>query len=176
MTGPAGTAVLGGDIIFVGSKVTGSHACKFGQWSGYAGLNGGDPVGGSLAFRVDMGSIIADFDAPNDWSKKLEGHLKQGDFFAIDRYPTAEFVSTAIKAGAEGTATHTIAGKLTMRGVTKAVTFPATLAVDQAAKTVKGDAEFSINRKDFGIVYPGKPDDLIRDDVVLKIHVTGTIS
>jgi hypothetical protein len=28
-----------------------------------------------------------------------------------------------------------------------------------------------INRKDFGIVYPGKPDDLIRDEVVLELAV-----
>ena len=29
--------------------------------------------------------------------------------------------------------------------------------------------EFSLNRKEFDIMYPGKPDDLIRDDVVLKL-------
>jgi hypothetical protein len=39
--------------------------------------------------------------------------------------------------------------------------------------TVKVDAEFAINRKDWGIVYPGKPDDLIRDDVVVKLALNG---
>jgi hypothetical protein len=33
------------------------------------------------------------------------------------------------------------------------------------------DTEFAINRKDFGIVYPGKTDDLIRDEVVLRLNV-----
>jgi hypothetical protein len=36
---------------------------------------------------------------------------------------------------------------------------------------VEVDAEFTVNRKDFGLVYPGKPDDLIRDDVVVKLAV-----
>jgi polyisoprenoid-binding protein YceI len=56
---------------------------------------------------------------------------------------------------------------LELRGVTKTVSFPANITID--AKTAKGTAEFKINRKDFGIEYPGKPDDLIKDEVLLKI-------
>ncbi len=171
---PEGGSALSGDIIFTGSKVTGSHTNKFSNWSGHVVLEDGKAVGGSLAFRVDMSAIVADFEKPNDWSKKLEKHLRDGDFFAIDKFPTSEFTSTDIKAGGEG-GTHTVSGKLTMRGVTKDVNFPATIAIDAAAKTVTGKAEFSINRKDFGIEYPGKPDDLIRDGVVLKIDVKGTL-
>jgi len=33
------------------------------------------------------------------------------------------------------------------------------------------ESEFSINRKDFGIVYAGKADDLIRDDVVIRLNL-----
>ena len=36
-----------------------------------------------------------------------------------------------------------------------------------------GSATFSINRKDFGIEYPGKVDDLIRDNVVLEVALEG---
>jgi hypothetical protein len=53
--------------------------------------------------------------------------------------------------------------------VTKAVAFPATIKVDAAAAAL--DAEFAINRKDFGIMYAGRTNDLIRDEVVLKLHV-----
>ena len=42
------------------------------------------------------------------------------------------------------------------------------------ADGVTGTAEFSINRKDFRIVYPGKPDDLIKDDVPLKLSLKAT--
>ena len=51
----------------------------------------------------------------------------------------------------------------------KTISFPATIKV--AADAVTGTAEFVINRKDFGIIYPGKPDDLIRDDVLLKLSL-----
>jgi len=53
--------------------------------------------------------------------------------------------------------------------VTKSISFPATIKV--RGDTVDVDAEFAINRKDFGIVYPGMPDDLIRDDVLLKLQL-----
>jgi polyisoprenoid-binding protein YceI len=53
--------------------------------------------------------------------------------------------------------------------VTKSISFPATIKINSDAVDV--DTEFAINRKDFGIVYPGMPDDLIKDDVLLKLHV-----
>ena len=56
-----------------------------------------------------------------------------------------------------------------MRGVKKSVKFPATITITPADVAVK--AEFAINRKDFGIVYAGKADDLIRDDVVIKLDL-----
>ena len=36
------------------------------------------------------------------------------------------------------------------------------------------DAEFAINRRDFGLNYAGKPNDLIRDDVVIKLTIKAT--
>ena len=56
-----------------------------------------------------------------------------------------------------------------MHGVTKAITFPATINVSGDAATL--ESNFSINRKDFGINYPGPRDNLIRDDVVLALHI-----
>ena len=51
----------------------------------------------------------------------------------------------------------------------KSISFPATIKA--AADSVAVDAEFAINRKDFGIVYKGKADDLIRDEVVIKLNL-----
>jgi polyisoprenoid-binding protein YceI len=56
--------------------------------------------------------------------------------------------------------------------VTKSITFPAKIQVGDEAATVQ--AEFAINRKDFGINYPGKPNDLIRDNVVIKLDLKAT--
>jgi len=53
--------------------------------------------------------------------------------------------------------------------VKKSISFPATIQV--SPDSVSANAEFSINRKDFGINYPGKADDLIRDGVVIKLTI-----
>jgi polyisoprenoid-binding protein YceI len=59
-----------------------------------------------------------------------------------------------------------------LRGVEKNITFPATATMDGDA--IKVQAEFDIKRKDWGIVYAGKADDLIRNEVVIKFDLTAT--
>jgi polyisoprenoid-binding protein YceI len=76
-------------------------------------------------------------------------------------------VSTEIKRDG---AAYVVTGNLELHGVTKSVTFPATIDVTPSAVAVK--AEFGVNRKDFGIVYPGAADDLIKDNVLLQISLT----
>ena len=168
---PAGIA-LQGSVFFTGSKVTGSHTCQFKEWTGSVTLKNGKAEGGELEFTIKTASVEGDVGSRNDWTGKLEEHLKSPDFFDVAKFPTATFKSTEIKAGGDAGATHTVKGDLTMHGVTKRVSFPATLAVK--GKDVTGKTEFSINRKDFGIAYAGKADDLIRDGVVLKIDARGT--
>jgi len=99
--------------------------------------------------------------------EKRDGHLKSPDFFDAEKFPKAKFTSTAIKPGGENGATHTVSGNLELHGVTKGITFPAKIKID--GDQVSVDAEFAINRKDFSIVYPGMPDDLIKDDVLIKL-------
>jgi polyisoprenoid-binding protein YceI len=147
---------------FVGSKVTGKHEGKFEKVSGAITLAGGKAEGGKMVIDVDVSSLKTD-------QEKLDGHLKSPDFFDVAKFPSAKFTSTEIKAGGEKGATDTITGELELHGEKKTISFPATITV--AADSVSGTAEFSINRKDFKIIYPGKPDDLIRDDVVLKLSL-----
>ena len=151
-------------IEFVGSKVTGSHHGSFGSFTGQVDYTG-DPLKSRVNIAIDMSTLSAD-------DPKLTEHLKTPDFFDVAKFPKAEFVSTEIKAGGEKGATHTVTGNLTMHGVTKSISFPATIAVSPDAAIV--DSTFSINRKDFGINYAGAADNLIRDEVVLtlKIHAT----
>jgi len=63
----------------------------------------------------------------------------------------------------------TVTGNLELHGVKKSIRFPATFTVEGGV--VKANAEFSINRRDFGLVYPGMPDDLIRDDVLIRLAI-----
>jgi polyisoprenoid-binding protein YceI len=101
----------------------------------------------------------------------LTRHLKSPDFFDVAKYPRATFESTEIRAGGDKGATHTIVGNLTLHGVTKGVAFPVVVSEQDAA--FAATAEFSLNRKDFGVAYPGMPDDLIRDEVVVRLKITG---
>ena len=149
-------------ISFVGAKVTGKHDGGFQTFSGTIQLVDGDPTRSTVTVEIDNASITTD-------SERLTGHLKSDDFFDVARFPKTRFTSTQIKTGGEGGATHTVTGNLELHGVTKAITFPATIRVN--GERVEVDAEFAINRKDFGIVYAGKPDDLIRDNVLIKLEL-----
>lgn len=149
-------------IEFVGAKVTGKHDGSFGQFTGTVSLAGDDPTKSSVTVEIDAASISAD-------NPKLTGHLKSADFFDVEKHPKARFESTSITPGGEKGATHTVTGNLEMHGVKKSIRFPATVKLEGGRATV--DAEFAINRKDFGLSYPGKVDDLIRDDVVIKLTI-----
>lgn len=145
-------------VEFVGAKVTRSHDGGFKDFGGKLEL--ADPVEQSqIDLTIQTASVFSD-------DPKLTKHLRSPDFFDVDKFPTATFKSTEIKKEGEG---HVISGDLTLHGVTKRVSFPATVTVSDAE--VKAMSEFSINRKDFGIVYPGMPDDLIRDLVVIKLSL-----
>lgn len=145
-------------IEFVGAKVTASHPGGFTDFSGSVAL--GDPVENSqIEITIQTASLYAD-------REKLTKHLKSPDFFDVEKFPTATFRSTGIAKEGAG---HVITGDLTLHGVTKRISFPATISVDGGS--VNAMAEFAINRKDFGIVYPGMPDDLIRDLVVIKLSL-----
>lgn len=145
-------------IEFVGAKVTASHDGGFTDFAGTVDL--GEPIEKSrIQVTIQTASLYAD-------KEKLTKHLKSPDFFDVAKYPTATFQSTEIKKDGAG---HTVTGDLTLHGVTKRISFPATIKKEGDAVTAT--AEFSINRQDFGIAYAGMPDDLIRDLVVIKLDI-----
>jgi polyisoprenoid-binding protein YceI len=147
---------------FVGAKVTADHEGSFKEIDGSATLSDdGRPT--SLEITVKVGSLETD-------AADLTTHLLTADFFDAPTFPEAKFASTAIrdKAG-EGGTTHEIEGELTLHGKTNVVTFPA--RVELSDKEAKGTAEFTIDRKRWGIEYPGMANDLIKDDVLLKLSL-----
>lgn len=145
---------------FVGAKVTGKHEGTFGKFSGEIVVADGKPETGRVSVEIDMSTVATD-------SEKLDGHLKSPDFFDVAKFPRATFTSTAIAAGEGGK--FTVTGQLQLHGVTKTISFPAEIQTGPGNVSVKAD--FKINRQDFGVKYPGMPDDLISDDVALSIRV-----
>ncbi len=152
----------GSTLEFVGAKVTRKHEGSFKSFKGSVQLVDGKIEKSSVDVEISMASITID-------EPKLQHHLQTPDFFDVEKFPKARFKSTSIKPGGEGGATHTVTGNLELHGVTKSITFPATIKL--AGDKVDVRAQFAIDRKDFGIVYPGMPDDLIKDEVLIKLDI-----
>ncbi len=148
-------------IGFVGSKVTRSHNGGFKSFGGTISVAGGKIVG-TPEVKIAMRSLWAD-------DNRLQNHLKSADFFDVEKYPLATFTVNRIEQS--GTQ-HNVTGNLKLHGVEKSISFPAEIHVADTAVTLK--AEFAINRRDFNVNYPGMPNDLIRDNVIIKLDVKAT--
>jgi len=148
---------------FTGAKVTAKHEGKFKEFSGTIALLGEDPTKSKVDFEAKIGSLEVE-------PAKLQVHLLSPDLLDAAKFPAATFESTSIALGGKEGASHTITGNLSLHGEKKSISFPAT--IEASAATVDVKAEFAINRKDFGIVYPGMPDDLIKDEVLIKLNIS----
>lgn len=148
------------EIHFVGSKVTGSHKGGFKSFSGSFRIADGALVGTGQKVVIDMNSLWSD-------DEKLTGHLKAEDFFNVAKFPESTFELTELKTISEGN--YEVSGNLTMLGNTRNITFPASASVTNGVAKIQ--AKFDIKRKDFGVVYAGMADDLIRDEVVIELQL-----
>ena len=165
----ANQTALTGHIHFTGSKVTGSHTCRFDRWNGnFVPGPEGNIEKAKLTFSVEIDSIYCDWEDRSTWTEKFEKHMKADDFLQAEKHPKATFETHAIEVGEKGTV---VTGALTMRGVSNAISFPADIKASEAGFSAQ--ARFDIDRKKWGIEYKGKPDNLIRDEVVLDIKLQG---
>ena len=144
-------------IAWIGAKITKSHPGGFNEFSVEADTDGTTMT--SIKGTIQVGSLFSDSD-------RLTGHLLDEDFFEVATFATVTFTSSTIEPASEGG--HTVTGVLAMHGITKEISFPAQIAVGEDG-TATFDAEFNINRNDWGIKYPGRPDDAIKELVVVKL-------
>ena len=164
---PSGTAAKvikeKSSIGFVGAKVTRDHTGKFNNFDGGIEYVNGKPE--RINFDIDLNSMETD-------TEQLTGHMKSPDFFNVAQYPKATFTSTSLTeapAGSPAGTTHVLKGNLNMHGVTREVTVPVTAQVTPDG--VRAKSEFTINRHDWGISYKGMADDLIKDNVLIKLDL-----
>ncbi len=148
---------------WVGAKVTNQHEGGFSVYDGTITVDGKDVS--HVRINVETSSIWTD-------SEKLIGHLKSPDFFNVEKFPTAVFEASSFEPTDSAGATHMVTGNLTMLDSTKSISFPATISVDESG--VRAQANFIINRQNWGITYPGAPDDLISDDVRITFDILAT--
>lgn len=125
------------------------------------------PANSSVEFTIQAASIDT---ANND----RDEHLRGADFFDVQKYPTLTFVSTGVKPVDKDTLEVT--GDLTMHGVTKRITIP--VEVLGSVKTPNGEkagfeTQFTVNRKDYGIVWNRMLDSsaVLGDDVKITVNI-----
>ena len=133
-------------ITWVGKKVAGSHNGTIALKSGSLDVNGKHVTGGT--FVMDMTAIK---DA--DGSDKLEGHLKADDFFGSAKFPTSTFVITKVTGSG---ASVTVSGNLTIKGITKPLSFPATVAVNADGTVSALAGKILVDRTKYDIRYGSK--------------------
>ena len=121
-----------------------------GTFDGFSGtiVTSEVPAENSVNAAIDMATI-------NTNQADRDGHLRTNDFFKVDEFPTATFVSTSIEI--DGDDDLTIVGDLTLRGITKSVTLKGEfggIATNPYGQTIAAaSASTVINRTDFGVNY-----------------------
>jgi polyisoprenoid-binding protein YceI len=131
-------------------------------------------------FVIDMKSIEnLDMKDQAEYKKKLEDHLKSDDFFGVSKHPEATFVLKTLKADAKDKTKYEASGDLTVKGITKPISFPATIT--EKDNNIKVTSEFTINRIDWDIRYNSAKffdlkklgDKAINDDVKFAVDLVG---
>jgi polyisoprenoid-binding protein YceI len=122
------------------SKVRG----RFDKFAGVVTI-GADQLASSVNATVETASFSTGDD-------QRDGHVKSGDFLDVENHPTMSFVSTSVSHDGDD---YALVGDLTIKGITKSVTFELEydgVSPDPWGGTRAGfSAEGEINRKDFGI-------------------------
>jgi len=150
-------------IGFAGSKATGTHYGQFPVFDGRIVVPDGDKFeNAKIEITIDTTELTTD-------NSILTGQLKKEEFFNVEEYPEAKFVSTGVEKTDDG---FQVTGNFTLRGQTKSISFPAQMRVE--GETLIGEAEFSINRKDWGMeVSQWQGDTIIRDNVLIMLEIYG---
>lgn len=164
-------------VEWIGSKPTGKHNGTISVSEGGVNVENGAVTSGK--FVIDMNSITV-LDLPaGDGKEDLEEHLKgtgkeeaEDHFFNVKKFPTSTFVLKSFDG-------KNITGDLTIRGISKEISFPATVTITDNEVIIES-ASFKVNRVDFGVNYGSKSvfdnlkDKFINDDIELIVKVKAT--
>ena len=163
---------------WIAEKVTGKHWGTVNIKSGEFELEGDQLTGGT--FDIDMTTITVVDIEDKETNAKLKGHLMSDDFFSVENHNTAQFVITKVKAkeGKNGN-NYEITGDLTIKGITKPITFPARISMKD--NQLKAYASLDVDRTKWDVRYGSGSffDDLgdrtIYDEFNIKLDLTANM-
>jgi polyisoprenoid-binding protein YceI len=158
-------------VVWLGKKIGGEHTGTVAIKGGSLKFDKKNFVGGD--FEVDMTSITVTDIKDAEYNAKLVGHLKNDDFFSVEKNPSASLKIKSAKK-VKGS-TYDVVGDLTIKGITNEVTFK--VDIKDSAKEVKAKAKLVFDRTKFkveynsGKIFPSIGDKLIYDDVELNVEL-----
>lgn len=141
----------------------------FDKFSGDINFDPDNPGASSANFKVDVSSI-------NTRNDKRDGHLMSPDFFHAEKWPYMTFESTKITK--KGDNEFTVTGNLTIRDVTKEISFPLTVLgvrdhpMKEGKKLMGVKLETEIDRTDYNVgVDDWAATTVVGDDVEISINM-----
>ena len=123
-------------------------------------------------FVADMNSLTS-VDLKDDAAQlaKLEGHLKSGDFFETEKYPTASYEITKVSKNETGDYNTLLDGNLTIKGITKPIQFNANVSIKEGAASIATEPK-DISREGFNVKFQMPiANGVVKDDVNIQILI-----
>jgi polyisoprenoid-binding protein YceI len=161
------------NIKWIGKKVLGQHNGQVKIQDGSFTLKNNVLTGGE--FTIDMKSITCDDLTDPDYNKKLIGHLNSMDFFNVEQFPTATLKITKVLKNTKIANTYNLTANLTVKGITKSITFPATFK--KVGNVFEGTAKITLDRTKWDIKYgsssffEGLGDKAIKNEIELNVNI-----
>jgi polyisoprenoid-binding protein YceI len=155
-------------IVFVGRQMGVPSQGRFKTFTARVNFDPSALPASSVEVTIDTGS--ADAGNPD-----IEKELMRPNWFDVQRFPTARFVTTAIRG--KGGNAYEAAAKLTIRDVTRDVVLPVTIDIaqdtaDASQLIARARGEVTISRLAFGIGQSEwKDTNIVADAVTIRIDV-----
>lgn len=157
-------------INWIGSKISSNHEGTVNILKGTLNIDHGTLVGGQ--FSIDMQSL-ATTDMSEAYNKKLDGHLKNEDFFNVAEFPSASVIITSAKKR-DGN-DYYITADLTIKGITHSINFPAVVMLNGLNFTATANIKIDRTKWDIkynsGNFFENLGDKLILDEIVLDVYL-----
>ena len=123
---------------------------------------------GSISKELEAtGKIIVDVSSIDTYNKKRNNHLRDPDFFEVEKYPTAEFILTKVE---KRSSYFLVTGKLKVRDKERDIRFKLK-KVKENADTMQLKSLFILDRTDFGLTYNSIINPM-EDEIVMKVYLT----
>jgi polyisoprenoid-binding protein YceI len=143
-------------------------AGRFTDYSGFVEMDADTETFKRIEAVINTASV-------NTNQEKRDAHLRNADFFDVEKFPTMTYKLKSYKKQGE---MYTAVGELTLRGVTKEITLVGTfngVTKDPWGNMRAGfNAEGKLNRKDFGMIWNKTLDSgglVVGDEVQIRLDI-----